>query len=93
MKKSKTKTKGKTKKERHLGIGKLARKLILQGKVTSEVCDGVLREFPESKINSYHIAWYRKDMKEHDVKIPDVKKINHEYHLKHKKTKEVQTKS
>lgn len=45
-----------------LGIGKVARELIAEGKTNEEVLAAVLKKFPTASTKIASIAWYRNDM-------------------------------
>jgi len=58
-----------------LGIGGLAKQLILEGKSNAEVLAAVKAQFPECGANPGTIGWYRNNLKKSGKKVKDSRAI------------------
>jgi hypothetical protein len=55
-------------------IASVAERAILAGKSTEQVIAQVRRAFPKAKTTPACVAWYRHDLRERGVKVPDAPK-------------------
>ena len=51
-------------------IGNYAKNMILQGKATSEIIEKVVNKFPDSKINSTAVSYYRAALEKEGFDVP-----------------------
>jgi len=55
-------------------IKDVAVRAILAGRSTKQVIAAVKKSFPKSKTTPACVAWYRHDLRERGVKVPDAKR-------------------
>ena len=51
-------------------IGNYAKNMILRGETTSEIIEKVINKFPDSKINSTAVSYYRSALEKEGFSVP-----------------------